>query len=75
VKSRKTVSQTTLERDRRVSNVVGCFNARRPQSFRLDRALLVDDVVTTGSTLRECARALLAAGTKEISACAVAGSL
>lgn len=75
VKSRMTVSQTTLERDRRVSNVVGCFRSRKPESFRLDRALLVDDVVTTGSTLRECARALLAAGAKEISACAVAASV
>jgi len=75
VKSRMTVSQTTLEKDRRVSNVVGCFRSRKPESFGLDRALLVDDVVTTGSTLRECALALLAAGTKEISACAVAASL
>ena len=74
VKSRMTVSQTTLEKDRRATNVVGCFRSRKPGASRLDRALLVDDVVTTGSTLRECARALLAAGTKEISACAVAAS-
>ncbi len=75
VKSRKTVSQTTLEQDRRLSNVVGCFRSRKPGPSGLDRVLLVDDVVTTGSTLRECARTLLAAGTKEISACAVAASL
>jgi ComF family protein len=75
VKLRTTVSQTTLDRDRRESNVMGCFSVGKPGTSGIERVLLVDDVVTTGSTLRECARALLAAGVKEISACAVAGSL
>jgi ComF family protein len=75
VKNRMTVSQTTLEREQRPANVAGCFGVVKSQSSGIRRVLLVDDVVTTGSTLRECARALLAAGVEEISACAVAGSL
>jgi ComF family protein len=73
-KRRMTVSQTTLERDRRLSNLVGCFTLRSPMGSPPERALLVDDVVTTGATLRECAWALRAAGTKEVTACAVAAS-
>jgi ComF family protein len=74
VKTRITVSQTTLEKKRRISNVVGSFGVNDSGPFPLSGALLVDDVVTTGSTLRECAQALRAAGIKEISACAVAAS-
>jgi competence protein ComFC len=75
VKTKVTASQTSLERDSRVKNVVGSISARGAAAFYVERALLVDDVVTTGSTLRECARAMAAAGIKEISACAVAASL
>jgi ComF family protein len=74
VKRRMTDSQTALEREERAENVAGCFGVREGRSPGVERALLVDDVVTTGSTLRECALALMAAGTEEISACAVASS-
>lgn len=75
MKQRTTVSQTALRREQRAANVAGCFSLRKLEHPRIERALLVDDVVTTGSTLRECARVLATEGTEEISACAIAGSL
>jgi ComF family protein len=74
-KTRATPSQTTLEKLRRTGNVTGSIALRSSGPLSIEKVLIVDDVVTTGSTLRECARALLAVGVKEIDACAVAASL
>ena len=65
--------QTGADRDRRLAQVSGAFYPTR----RLDgrRVLLVDDVVTTGATMDECARMLLAAGASEVVGAAVARHL
>lgn len=60
---RHTRSQTGLGRIERRRNVRGAFVARHPVPKRI---WLVDDVVTTGSTLSEAARALRRAGAREI---------
>lgn len=70
VRVRDTPSQTELDERQRRSNVRGAFQPRR--DLRGMRVLLVDDVVTTGSTLRECARVLKAAGAAEVRAVTVA---
>jgi len=62
---RATPSQTGLDREQRRRNVRGAFRARRP-SRTPARIWLVDDVVTTGSTLAECARALRRAGAETV---------
>jgi ComF family protein len=62
---RDTASQTGLSRRARARNVAGAFRART--SRRLPRRIwLVDDVVTTGSTLADAARALRRAGAREV---------
>src|SRR5262245_4916506 len=63
VRVRDTRSQTELSRAERRRNVAGAFAARAPAAGRL---WLVDDVVTTGSTLAEAARALRRAGAREV---------
>lgn len=65
-RTRPTDPQSGLGRAVRRTNVEGVFEAVRPGSFRGERVLLVDDVLTTGSTASECARALLRAGCAEV---------
>lgn len=68
---RATPSQTGLGRRARRVNVRGAFAV--PRDAHAPRAIwLVDDVVTTGSTLAECARTLRRAGAKQIVAICVA---
>ena len=60
---RDTPSQTGLGRSARVRNVRGAFAARQPMP---PLVWLVDDVVTTGATLSEAARALRRAGARKV---------
>ncbi|MGR0482207.1 MAG: ComF family protein [Candidatus Electronema sp. V4] len=69
---KKTVPQLGLSGAERRSNLAGAFRVLRPQEISGRRILLVDDVFTTGSTLRECADVLRAAGAAEIAAFTVA---
>jgi len=46
--------------------VARAFVVERPCAIRGRRILLVDDVYTTGSTVADCSRALLAAGARVV---------
>jgi len=64
VKVRETAPQRGLGARERRENVHDAFACRaRVEGFDV---LLVDDVVTTGATARECARVLLAAGARSV---------
>lgn len=54
-----TATQTRKDRFGRWQNVNGIFRADDPQEFQNKHILLVDDVVTTGSTLEACAFEIL----------------
>jgi ComF family protein len=68
-----TRAQSTLALDRRRENVVRAFEAG-PQTAQLwdRRVLLVDDVVTSGSTLAACAIAMRECRPRDIIGCALA---
>jgi ComF family protein len=70
-----TATQTLLTREQRAANMHGAF-AVRPGARRAgQRAVLVDDVFTTGATTNACARALRAAGAAEVCVWTVARGL
>lgn len=74
LRSRDTPHQLDLPPDRRAANVRGAFAVEPRRAHRLaGRAVaLVDDVLTTGATLDEAARALLRAGALSVEAWVVA---
>jgi len=73
-RTRDTGHQLALPREQRAANVRGAFAVapRTAGVLRGRRVALVDDVMTTGATLAEAARVLLAAGAAEVQAWVVA---
>lgn len=69
--------QVGLDRHERIENVKGAFavHPRRAGSLSGRGILLIDDVLTTGATANECARALIEAGAKGVSVLTVARAL
>ena len=60
-RKRNTASQALKSRRERAANVEGAFAVRRPERLAGRHVLLVDDVMTTGSTLLSCAAEMLRA--------------
>ncbi|HEC65724.1 MAG TPA: ComF family protein [bacterium] len=63
----RTKAQVGLKRDDRLGNIIGSFRIKN-EEFRMRnaRVVLLDDIMTTGSTLEECAKTLKAVGVKEV---------
>ncbi len=66
MRSRMTTPQTSQDHDARRRNVRRAFAVARPARIKGRRILLVDDVMTTGATVDECARVLVAAGAARV---------
>lgn len=71
---RTTVSATQTRRSRyeRWTNVEGIFQVTDPEMIRGRHILLVDDVITTGSTIESCANELLKVQGVKVSVAAIA---
>jgi len=65
-------AQTTLDAGARRRNVAAAFAVERPAALKGRCVLLVDDVYTTGATVRECCRTLRRAGVREVRALTLA---
>lgn len=72
VKKKHNTAQSRIKKDaaRRRANVSGVYAPYEPQHWAGKRVLLVDDVLTTGATVSECAKTLRLAGAENI-VCAV----
>lgn len=65
-------NQSSLSTDERRRNVRHAYRASSRFNIQGARVLLVDDVITTGATMHEAARALRKAGASTVYAVAVA---
>lgn len=65
---KNTKTQTRLNEEARRKNVFNAFTVKL-DSINDKRVLLIDDVLTTGATMNECARILKEAGAKRVYSC------
>lgn len=73
VRTRPTVPQWELVPAERRRNVRGAFALTHPGAIRGKTILLVDDIVTTGATMNECAKVLRRGGAAKVIGLALAG--
>lgn len=67
-------TQTKKSRFERWLNVDKIFVAAEPERIKGRHILLIDDVITTGSTLESCGRCVIDAGARKVSIATVAGA-
>jgi ComF family protein len=72
VRTRPTAQQVGLDAESRRANVRGAFAIRDGAAIAGCRVVLVDDVLTTGSTLGNCAETLVAGGAVWVGAATLA---
>jgi len=72
VKASESKSQSVLSRNERLSNVEGLFKVVNAEAIYNKNILIIDDIVTTGSTVNQCSRALKQAGAGSIIAGVIA---
>ena len=74
-RTRETTPQFMASAGEKVSNVAGAFACATPEAVSGGDVLLVDDIVTSGATIAECARVLIGAGAKTVDVAVLARSL
>ncbi len=72
-KTKETPSQTNLTKQQRVENIKDSFGVcAKPGLAQIKNVVLVDDIWTTGATMKECCKALKKAGIKNVWGFAIA---
>lgn len=72
VRQRETISQVGLSREERIENMRDAFRVSDAARVKGRSVFVIDDVMTTGTTLSECARVLKQAGAERVWAATVA---
>ncbi len=72
-KVKETLPQAKIKnRNTRLKNIVGCFAINNPEKVRGRTIIIIDDVTTTGGTIREIMKVLKKSGCKKVIGFAVA---
>jgi len=74
-RKRETASQIGLTSHQRRANLRGAFAVAQPELIKGREVLVIDDVLTTGATVSECARVLRRAGATKVWVATVARTL
>jgi competence protein ComFC len=72
VRTRKTEVQSKVAGPHREANVLNAFRVKCNDRIKGKTILIIDDILTTGSTINECCRVLKEAGAKTVHAAVVA---
>lgn len=73
-KIKHTKDQNKLNRVERQENLLGSFKLKNREEIKDKRILLIDDIITTGSTMKECSRVLINNEAREVIGLALTSS-
>lgn len=73
-KIKNTPSQTQLSEKERKENVKNCFSVKKSHLIKGKKILLIDDVYTTGATIKEISKILRKAGVRKITVLTLAAT-
>ena len=66
IKHRNTSMQSSLGKEERLKNVQNAYKIQNKEIIIDKKVLILDDIYTTGATVKECRNMLLLAGAKEV---------
>ncbi len=66
IQTRPMKPQASLGEKERWENVKGAFEVAKPEAVKGQIVVVIDDVMTTGATLNECAKALKRVGARQV---------
>lgn len=74
IKVRKTEEQNKLKRRERLVNLKDSFKVINKKDIKNKDILIIDDIITTGATMEECAKTLVEAGANKVYGLALTSS-
>lgn len=72
LKTKNIIEQSKLNKEDREKNIIGVYEIENIHKISDKKVLLLDDIITTGSTANECAKMLLTAKPKKIGVLTIA---